>query len=407
MSTTPSEHIPLSRNHLWGPERRRLSAHLIQKALDALPGSRSSEHLPSKPYKTVKRPYEQHRYTGKASKSYVPPAVMIGGFLGWCLRLIRMKVGALERKFFGQGEYIFFGICRSEVEDEIYKWCLEGRCYISSAGRISCSHVVCTCDRKDSDVGAREEDACIVAGCRGVKILGGSGVHERIGERSGSLIQLLQVCRRINEILPHRFDSITSHNQFFDFALSGSLQIPTSLTHFLLTPSLSQIFLLPFCPHICSFPTSINESSSNDVPRWERTWMIIGSMKSLKSLKATIIWPRKIPAWSHELRLLEPLNMVGILGKDAKDGKGKSKDGERRPENKDGFEVRLRELTKEAKGRGKARAYEVGKDLWLGEFSILIGTRLLTAMVLETRRLYRQRDLMRSPKRTCRSRLLG
>lgn len=58
--------------------------------------------------------------------------------------------------------------------------------------------------------------------------------------------------------------------------------------------------------------------------------------------------------------------MVGILGEDAKDCNGKSKDGERRPENKDGFEVRLRELTKEAKGRGKARAYEVGKGFEVG-----------------------------------------
>lgn len=75
--------------------------------------------------------------------------------------------------------------------------------------------------------------------------------------------------------------------------------------------------------------------------------MIIGSMKSLQSVKTTIIWPRTIPAWSHELRLLEPLRMVGGLGKD-------------------GFEVRLRELTKEARGRGKARAYEVGKGFDIG-----------------------------------------
>ncbi|CCD51928.1 hypothetical protein BofuT4_P084520.1 [Botrytis cinerea T4] len=73
MSATPSDHFPLSRKHLWGPERRRLSAHLIQKAFDALPGSRSSETIASKPYKTVKRPYEQHRYTGKAR-------LWIGGF---------------------------------------------------------------------------------------------------------------------------------------------------------------------------------------------------------------------------------------------------------------------------------------------------------------------------------------
>ncbi|KAF7912061.1 hypothetical protein BELL_0299g00090 [Botrytis elliptica] len=380
MSTTPSEHIPLSRNHLWGPERRRLSAHLIQKALDALPGSRSSEHLPSKPYKTVKRPYEQHRYTGKASKSYVPPAPVSErtkrkerpltpsegyglGVFGMVFEVDKDEVEHVERKFFGQGGSTFFGMLPLEVRMEIYKWVLGGKVLHIIRRKDKLSHVVCKCDRKDSDVGTREEDACIVAGCRGVKILGGSGVHERIGERSGSLIQLLQVCRRIyseaisllystntfnfdsmesfisfsNEILPHRFDSITSVTLDFSFDTSSLY----------------------------------NESSSNDVPRWERTWMIVGSMKSLKSLKATIIWPRIIPAWSHELRLLEPLNMVGILGKDAKDGKGKSKDDKRRPENKDGFEVRLRELTKEAKGRGKARAYEVGKGFVVGNAKIV------------------------------------
>ncbi|TGO68339.1 hypothetical protein BOTNAR_0026g00260 [Botryotinia narcissicola] len=370
MSSTPSEHFPPSRNHLWGPERRRLSAHLIQMALDALPGSRSSEHLTSKPYKTIKRPYEQHKYTGKASKSYVPPAPVSErtkrkerpltpsegyglGVFGMGFEVDGDEAEHMERKFFGQGGSTFFGLLPSEVRMEIYKWVLGGRVLHIVRRKDKLSHVVCKSDRRDLDAGTREEDACIVAGCRGVKIPGGSGVHEIIGEGSGSLIPLLQVCRRIyseaisllystntfnfdsmesftsfsNEILPRRFDSITSVTLDFSFDTSSLY----------------------------------NESSSNDVPRWERTWMIIGSMKSLKSLKATIIWPRKIPAWSHELRLLKPLNMVGILGKDAKDSKGMSKDGERRPESKDGFEVRLRELTKEAKGRGKARAYKVGK----------------------------------------------
>ncbi|TGO26260.1 hypothetical protein BPAE_0063g00290 [Botrytis paeoniae] len=380
MSTTPTGHIPPSRNHLWGPERRRLSAHLIQKALDALPGSRSSEYSPSKPYKTVKRPYEQHRYTGKASKSYVPPAPVSErtkrkerpltqsegyglGVFGMVFEVGGDEMEHVERKFFGQGGSTFFGLLPSEVRMEIYKWVLGGRVLHIIRRKDKLGHVVCKCDRRDSDVGTREEDACIVAGCRGVKIPGGSGVHERVGEGSGSLLQLLQVCRRIyseaisllystntfnfdsmeafisfsNEILPRRFDSITSVTLDFSFDTSSLY----------------------------------NESSSNDVPRWERTWMIIGSMKSLTSLKATIIWPRKIPAWSHELRLLEPLNMVGILGKDAKGAKGKGKDGERRPEDKDAFEVRLRELSKEAKGRGKARAYEVGKGFVVGNAKIV------------------------------------
>ncbi|KAF5877406.1 uncharacterized protein Bfra_001773 [Botrytis fragariae] len=386
MSTTPSDHIPLSRNHLWGPERRRLSAHLIQKALDALPGSRSSEHLPSKPYETIKRPYEQHRYTGKASKSYVPPAPVSErtkrkerpltpsegyglGVFGMGFEVGGGEVEHVEREFFGQGGSTFFGLLPSEVRMVIYKWVLGGKVLHIVRWKNKLGHIVCECDRRDSDVGTREEDACIVAGCRGVKIQGGSGVYERVGEGSGSLLQLLQIGAKpkankhsyseaisllystntfnfdsmesfisfSNEILPRRFDSITSVTLDFSFDTSSLY----------------------------------NESSSNDVPRWERTWMILGSMKSLKSLKATIIWPRTIPAWSHELRLLEPLNMVGILGKDGKGGKGEGKDGERRPENKDAFEVRLRELTKEARGRGKARAYEVGKGFVVGKAKIV------------------------------------
>lgn len=58
--------------------------------------------------------------------------------------------------------------------------------------------------------------------------------------------------------------------------------------------------------------------------------------------------------------------MVGILGRDTEGSKGEGKGGEHRSDNKDGFEVRLRELTKEAKGRGKARAYEVGKGFAVG-----------------------------------------
>ncbi|RAL68414.1 hypothetical protein DID88_007145 [Monilinia fructigena] len=174
MATKPSDFLPPSRRHLWGPERRRLSSLLIQKALDALPGSRSSDHLPSKPYKAVKRPYGD-KFTGKPSKSYVPEVPI-------SKRRVRNAKG--ERPLTPT----------------------EG----------------------------------------GVKITGGSGVHERIGEGSGGLIQLLQVCRRIyseaipllyatnsfnfdsleslisfsNEILPHRFDSIISLSLSLNFSTS-------------------------------------------------------------------------------------------------------------------------------------------------------------------------------------------
>ncbi|EMR90647.1 hypothetical protein BcDW1_695 [Botrytis cinerea BcDW1] len=322
MSATPSDHFPLSRKHLWGPERRRLSAHLIQKAFDALPGSRSSETIASKPYKTVKRPYEQHRYTGKASKSYVAPAPVSErtkrkerpltpsegyglGVFGMGFEVGGNEVGHMERKYFGQGGSTFFGMLPWEVRMEIYKWALGGRVLHIIRRTNKLGHVVCKCDRRDSDVGTKEEDACIVAGCRSVKIPGGSGVHEIFGEGSRGLIQLLQVCRRIyseaisllysantfnfdsmeafisfsNEILPHRFDSITSVTLDFSFDTSSC--------------------------------------------------------------------------------------------RDTEGSKGEGKGGEHRSDNKDGFEVRLRELTKEAKGRGKARAYEVGKGFAVGNAKIV------------------------------------
>ncbi|KAJ8069195.1 hypothetical protein OCU04_002866 [Sclerotinia nivalis] len=367
MSTKPRDFLPPSRHHLWGPERRRLSSHLIQKALDALPGSRSSDNSPSKPYNAIKRPYEQNRFTGKASRSYVPEAPVservkrkerpLTPREGYGLGVFGMGfeveerdgVGNgsehVERKFFGQGGSRFFGMLPREVRIEIYEWVLGKRVLHIVRRKTKLGHVVCKCDGRNSDGGdMREEDACMIAGCRGVKILGGSGVHERVGDGSGGLIQLLQVCRRVysetatvlystntfdfdsmeslisfsNEILPRRFDSITSVTLSFSFDTSSLF----------------------------------NESSCNNVPRWERTWMIIGSMKSLKNLQATIIWPRKIPAWSHELRLLQPLKMVGGLGED-------------------GFEVRLRELTKEARGRGKARAYEVGRGFDVGKARVV------------------------------------
>lgn len=52
-------------------------------------------------------------------------------------------------------------------------------------------------------------------------------------------------------------------------------------------------------------------------------------MKSLQELTAAIVWPRIMPSWQHELRLLEPLRMVTGLRR---------------------FEVQLVELTKAAKG---------------------------------------------------------
>ncbi|KAI9649384.1 hypothetical protein NHQ30_001959 [Ciborinia camelliae] len=368
MASKPSDLLPPSRHHLWGPERRRLSSYLIQKALDVLPGSRSSEIVPSKPkpYQARKRPYGGNGFTGKPSICYVPEAPISErrgrkkkgerpltpgegyglGFFGMGFEVEcgdgekEVELDHVERKFFGQGGSRFFAVLSKEVRMEVYWWVLGGRVLHVVRREDRLGHVVCRCDRRDLEVGGMNgEDACMVAGCRGVKIPGGSGVHERFGKGSRGLIPLLKVCRRIyseaipllystntfnfdsmeslisfsNEILPRRFDSIQS--------LTLSLNFSTS--------------------HL------FNESTCNNLPRWERTWMIIGSMKSLKNLRATILWPRKIPAWSHELRLLEPLKMVGGLGKM-------------------GFEVRLKELTREARARGKARAYEVGRGFDVG-----------------------------------------
>lgn len=218
MSHKPSDLLPPSRRHLWGPERRRLSSYLIQKALDSLPGSRShsSKSLPSKPYKPVKRPYEQHKFTGKPSKSYVPEAPIservrrkdrpLTPREGYGLGVFGMgfevedgdEVEHVERKFFGQGGSAFFGMLPREVRMQIYEWVLGGRVLHIVRRETKLGHVVCKRYRRELDTeDMREEDACLIAGCRELKIPGSSGVHERIGEGGGGLIQLLQVCRRM------------------------------------------------------------------------------------------------------------------------------------------------------------------------------------------------------------------
>ncbi|ESZ98372.1 hypothetical protein SBOR_1250 [Sclerotinia borealis F-4128] len=380
----PSDLLPPSRNHLWGPERRRLSSLLIQKTLDALPGSRSlddhvHDKVQSRAYRAVKRPYGENAFTGKVSRSYVPEAKVserrgrregkegkerpltprgegygLGVFgMGFEVQdegIGKGKGAVVERKFFQQGGSSFFAMLPKEVRVMIYEWVLGGRLlHIVRRGEML-GHVACKCDGNSEMAGIiREEDACVAAECRGVKILGGSGVHERVGEASGGFIPLLRVCRRIySEAIPILYSSNTFNFDSMECFISFSNEI---IPHrFDAIQSLTLSF---------AFDTSAlyNESSSNNVPRWERTWMIIGSMKSLQKLQATIIWPRIIPAWSHEMRLLEPLKMAGGLGKEA-------------------FEVRLRELTREARGRGKAKAYEVGRAFKVGKARVVPGAGL-------------------------------
>jgi hypothetical protein len=64
------------------------------------------------------------------------------------------------------------------------------------------------------------------------------------------------------------------------------------------------------------FPSSIyfNEATpQNDSARWERTWRIIGSMKSLQFLWVRIAWPKKEMTVREERRFMEPLCQVGRL----------------------------------------------------------------------------------------------
>ncbi|QSZ37241.1 hypothetical protein DSL72_009335 [Monilinia vaccinii-corymbosi] len=145
-TTQPSDIHPPSRRHLWGPERRRLSSLLIQKALDALPGSRSEDLLPSKPYQAVKRPYGG-KFSGKASKSYVPEAPVSERRVGRGKREGSLTPregygvgfesegeggegesqevdGRGEKMFFGQGGSMLFERLPFGVRMQIYGWVL-------------------------------------------------------------------------------------------------------------------------------------------------------------------------------------------------------------------------------------------------------------------------------------------
>jgi hypothetical protein len=57
-----------------------------------------------------------------------------------------------------------------------------------------------------------------------------------------------------------------------------------------------------------------NEAApQNDFARWERTWRIIGSMKSLQFLWVRIAWPKEVMGLREERRYMEPLCQVGNL----------------------------------------------------------------------------------------------
>jgi hypothetical protein len=81
-------------------------------------------------------------------------------------------------------------------------------------------------------------------------------------------------------IVPARFDSIISLQLDFRFPLSLYFQEATP---------------------------------SNDSARWERTWRIIGSMKSLQFLYVRIAWPKQETGPREETRFMEPLCQVGEL----------------------------------------------------------------------------------------------
>jgi hypothetical protein len=64
------------------------------------------------------------------------------------------------------------------------------------------------------------------------------------------------------------------------------------------------------------FPLSLyfhEATPQNDSARWERTWRIIGSMKSLQFLWVRVSWPKTEMTVRQERRFMEPLCQVGEL----------------------------------------------------------------------------------------------
>ncbi|CZS97352.1 uncharacterized protein RCO7_00275 [Rhynchosporium graminicola] len=137
--------------------------------------------------------------------------------------------------------------------------------------------------------------------CRGSKL--DTGRYNRSGEEREDLMVLLQTCRKFyvsavrflyesttfdfdsmesfitfsTSVLPHRFDSI--RHLSFDFRFA------TSRFHFEGTPQI-------------------------DWPRWERMWRVVGSIKSLQTLRARIAWHKEDPGVVTERRWLDELIQV-------------------------------------------------------------------------------------------------
>ncbi|PQE33540.1 ankyrin repeat protein [Rutstroemia sp. NJR-2017a WRK4] len=222
------------------------------------------------------------------------------------------KVGQKGR-YETQHQAQFFSMLPKEVRLLIYEKVLGGRVLHIVRRTKQLGHVPC----KRGDL--EKEESCRALGCRGSKEY--NGYYASNGEGHGDLIQMLQVCRRLyTEAIPILYSTNTFDFDSMETVLSFSNLIPSHRFDTIQAISLN-----------FQFRTSnqYNESSSNNTPRWERTWMVIGSMKSLQELSAVIVWPRIMPSWQHELRLLEPLRMVTGLKM---------------------FDVQLVELTQEAKG---------------------------------------------------------
>ncbi|KAL2075685.1 hypothetical protein VTL71DRAFT_628 [Oculimacula yallundae] len=137
--------------------------------------------------------------------------------------------------------------------------------------------------------------------CRGQKLA--TGRYHKSDKEREDLIVLLQVCRKLyvsatrvlyettefdfdcmesfitlsTSILPHRFDSIRHLTFEFKFA--------NSRFHSEGTPQ-------------------------SDWARWERTWRVVGSIKSLQTLRATIYWHKEDPGVVTERRWLDELIQV-------------------------------------------------------------------------------------------------